>query len=157
DPRVREAISMAIDRKFLAEKIRRGMMLPGNSLVPPGTENYVANAPMLDYKDQDMLDREDRARELLKEAGVTPGSLSVKLRYATSVHIKNSMTAAADMPTHIGIAAVQDEVESTTYFNYLHEKGMSDFAYQAWIGDYNDAYSFLSLFTTGNYFNTSDW
>ncbi|MFK0684626.1 peptide ABC transporter substrate-binding protein [Ochrobactrum sp. BD67] len=157
DPRVREAISMAIDRKFLAEKIRRGMMLPGNSLVPPGTENYVANAPMLDYKDQDMLDREDRARELLKEAGVTPGSLSVKLRYATSVNNKNSMIAVADMLKNIGIEAVQDEVESTTYFNYLHEKGMYDFAYQAWIGDYNDAYSFLSLFTTGNYFNTSDW
>ncbi len=34
---------------------------------------------------------------------------------------------------------------------------MYDFAYQAWIGDYNDAYSFLSMFTTDNYFNNSDW
>ncbi|MFP3648374.1 hypothetical protein SB822_57030, partial [Paraburkholderia sp. SIMBA_054] len=32
-----------------------------------------------------------------------------------------------------------------------------DFAYQAWIGDYNDTYSFLSMFTTDNYFNNSDW
>src|SRR5690606_2288620 len=30
-------------------------------------------------------------------------------------------------------------------------------AYEGWVGDYNDAYSFLSMFTTGNYFNTSDW
>lgn len=34
---------------------------------------------------------------------------------------------------------------------------MFDFAYQAWIGDYDDPYSFLSLFTTGNSFNYSDW
>ncbi len=157
DPRVRQAISMAIDRNFLASEIRRGMMVPGYSMVPPGTQNYVADAPRLEYKDQDILDREDRARQLLAEAGVKPGSLSVKLRYATSINNKNSMIAIADMLKNIGIEASQDEVESTTYFNYLHEKGMYDFAYQAWIGDYNDPYSFLSLFTTGNYFNISDW
>ncbi|PJR88529.1 ABC transporter substrate-binding protein [Ochrobactrum sp. 695/2009] len=157
DPRVRQAISMAIDRNFLASEIRRGMMVPGYSMVPPGTQNYVADAPRLEYKDQDILDREDRARQLLAEAGVTPGSLSVKLRYATSINNKNSMIAIADMLKNIGIEASQDEVESTTYFNYLYEKGMYDFAYQAWIGDYNDPYSFLSLFTTGNYFNMSDW
>ncbi|RNL46271.1 peptide ABC transporter substrate-binding protein [Ochrobactrum sp. MH181795] len=157
DPRVREAISMAIDRKFLANEIRRGMMMPGYSMVPPGTENYVVDAPRLDYMNLDILDREDKARELLKEAGVAPGSLSVKLRYATSVNNKNTMIAIADMLKNIGINASQDEVEGATYFNYLHEKGMYDFAYQAWIGDYNDAYSFLSMFTTDNYFNNSDW
>ncbi len=67
------------------------------------------------------------------------------------------MIAIADMLKNIGIEASQDEVEGATYFNYLHEHGMYDFAYQGWIGDYNDAYSFLSMFTTGNYFNNSDW
>lgn len=155
--RVREAISMVIDRDFLAGQIRRGLMLPGYSMVPTGTKNYVADAPRLDYADQDILDREDKARVLMKEAGVAPGSLSVKLRYATSVNNKNTMIAIADMLKNIGINAEQDEVEGATYFNYLQEKGMYDFAYQAWIADYNDPYSFLSLFTTGNYFNYSDW
>lgn len=157
DPRVREAISMVIDREFLAEEIRRGMMTPAYSLVPPNTENYIANAPKLTYKDKDMLDREDGAKKLLEETGVTPGSLSVVLRYATSVNNKNTMIAIADMLKNIGITASLDEVEGATYFKYLEEKGMYDFAYRAWIGDYNDPYSFLSLFTTGNFFNDSEW
>lgn len=157
DPRVREAISMVIDRNFLAEEIRRGMMVPSYSLVPPGTENYITNAPRLDYADQDILDREDKAKELMKEAGVTSGSLSVKLRYATSINNNNTMIAIADMLKNIGITASQDEVEGANFFKYLQEKGMYDFAYRAWIGDYNDPYSFLSLFTTGNFFNDSDW
>ncbi|WP_374834661.1 peptide ABC transporter substrate-binding protein [Paenochrobactrum pullorum] len=157
DPRVRQAMSMVIDRDFLSDQIRRGLMLPDYSIVPSGTKNYVTNAPKLDYANQDILDREDKAKELLKEAGVAPGSLSVKLRYATSINNKNTMIAIADMLKSIGITAEQDEVEGATYFNYLQEKGMYDFAYQAWIADYNDPYSFLSLFTTGNYFNYSDW
>jgi len=157
DPRVRQAISMVIDRKFLSEQIRRGMVLPAYSMVPSGTQNYVSDAPRLSYADNDILDREDKARALLKEAGVVPGSMSVKLRYATSVNNKNTMIAIADMLKNIGITAEQDEVEGATYFNYLQEKGMYDFAYQAWIADYNDPYSFLSLFTTANYFNYSEW
>ncbi len=157
DPRVRHAISMVIDRDFLAEEIRRGMMVPSHALVPPNTENYVADAPRLNYADQDILDREDKAKALMKEAGVAPGSLSVKLRYAVSVNNKNTMIAIADMLKNIGIVAEQDEVEGATFFKYLQEKGMYDFAYRAWIGDYNDPYSFLSLFTTGNFFNDSDW
>lgn len=157
DPRVRQAISMVIDRDFLSNQIRRGMMLPDYSMVPSGTKNYVTDAPELAYADQDILDREDKAKKLLKEAGAAPGSLLVKLRYTTSINNKNTMIAIADMLKNIGITATQDEVESATYFNYLQEKGMYDFSYQAWIGDYNDPYSFLSLFTTGNYFNYSEW
>ncbi len=78
DPRVRQAISMAIDRDFLADQVWQGTMLPGYSMVPPGIANYVKDAPKLDYSD-DMLDREDKAKELLKEAGVEPDTLSIEL------------------------------------------------------------------------------
>lgn len=157
DPRVREAISMAIDRKFLATEIRRGMMLPAYSMVPPSIENYVSDAPRLDYADEDILDREDEAKQLLKEAGVEPNTLSLKLRYATSVNNKNMMIAILDMLKNIGIKASHDEVEGTTYFNYLQEKGMYDIAAHGWIADYSDPYSYLSLFTTDSFFNFAGW
>jgi oligopeptide transport system substrate-binding protein len=157
DPRVRQAISMVIDRDFLSNQVGRGMMSPSYAIVPAGTRNYVTAAPKLSYAEQDILEREDRAKELLKEAGVAPGTLSLKLRYATSVNNKNLMIAVADMLKNIGISAWQDEVEGTTFFNYLQEKGMYDLAYQGWVGDYNDPYSFLSLFTTHSFFNHSDW
>ena len=75
DPRVRQAISMLIDRDFIADEVWQGTMLPAYALVPPGIDNYVADGPELDYADMDLLDREDKALELFEEAGVDPATL----------------------------------------------------------------------------------
>ncbi len=157
DPRVRQAISMVIDREFLAEEVWSETMLPGYSLVPPGIVNYVENPPMLTYKDMDALDREDAAKALLEEAGIAPGSLTVELRYNTSENNKNTMAAVADMMKAIGITGTLNEVEGATYFNYLREDGPFDIARAGWIGDYNDPQNFIFLFGTGINFNYARW
>ncbi len=157
DPRVRQAIGMTIDRDFLAQEVWRGTMLPASSMVPPGINNYVKDGPQLSYAKEDILDREDKAKKLLADAGVIPGSLSIVLRYSTSENHKNTMAAIADMLKDIGINATLDEVDGTTYFNYLEQKGMFDIARDGWVGDYNDPNSFLSLFTSDSYFNYAQW
>lgn len=157
DPRVRQAISMVIDRDFIAEEVWQETMLPGYSLVPPGIVNYVDAPPVLPYKDQDMLDREDAAKALLAEAGVAEGSLSIELLYNTSENNKNTMAAVADALSNIGITATLNETEGATYFNYLREDGPYDIARAGWIGDYNDPQNFLFLFQTGVSFNYAKW
>lgn len=157
DPRVRRAISMTIDRDFLSQEVWRRTMLPASSMVPPGINNYVSDVPKLSFADQDILDREDKAKGLLEQAGVAPGSLSIVLRYSTSENHKNTMAAIAEMLKGIGINASLDEVDGTTYFNYFQQKGMFDVARDGWVGDYNDPNSFLSLFTTDSYFNYAQW
>lgn len=157
DPRVRRAISMVIDREFLADQVWRGTMLPGYSLVPPGIVNYVENPPVMAYKDMDILDREDEAKKLLEEAGVAEGSLTVELRYNTSENNKNTMAAVADNLSAIGIKGELNEVEGASYFNYLREDGPYDIARAGWIGDYNDPQNFLFLFGTGISFNYAKW
>lgn len=157
DPRVRQAIGMTIDRDFLSTEVWRGTMLPASSMVPPGINNYVKDAPQFDYAKQDILEREDKAKKILEEAGVTPGNLSIVLRYSTSENHKNTMAAIADMLKGIGISATLDEVDGTTYFSYLEQKGMFDIARDGWVGDYNDPNSFLSIFTSDSYFNYAQW
>ncbi|WP_372422615.1 peptide ABC transporter substrate-binding protein [Salinarimonas chemoclinalis] len=158
DPRVREAMSMAIDRVFLAEEVWQGTMVPAYSLVPPGTNNYVAEAPQLAYADVDILDREDSAIALLEEAGVAPGELTVELRYNTSENNKNTMTAVGEMLRNIGIESTLTEMEGATYFNYLKEDGDFDMARAGWIGDYNDPQNFLFLYESDNLgFNYPRW
>jgi oligopeptide transport system substrate-binding protein len=44
DVRVRQALTMAIDRDFIALKLMRGGQAPANTLVPPGTANYPGGA-----------------------------------------------------------------------------------------------------------------
>ncbi len=156
DVKVRQALSLVIDREFLADQVWQGTMLPGYSLVPPGIANYVQDAPKLDYSD-DMLEREDKAKELLKEAGVEQNTLSVELLYNTSENNKNTMAAIADMFGNIGVKASLNETEGATYFNFLREDGPFDLARAGWIGDYNDPQNFLYI-TQGNVsFNYSKW
>ncbi|MFK4824603.1 peptide ABC transporter substrate-binding protein [Paenochrobactrum sp. BZR 588] len=157
DPRVREAISMAIDREFLSEQVWQNTMLPGYSVVPPGINNYVEGGVQLEFAKEDMLEREDKAKELLKEAGIEPGSLSIELLYNTSENNKNTMAAIADMLSNIGIKASLNETEGATYFNFLREDGPFDIARAGWIGDYNDPQNFLFLSGTGISFNYSKW
>lgn len=157
DPRVRQAISMAIDRDFIAEEIWQGAMVPTHSFVPEGIGNYGEPAE-LPYADDDMLDREDAAIALLEEAGVEDGELSVELRYNTSENNANTMTAIADMLGNIGINATTVEMEGATYFNYLRSDGDFDIARAGWIGDYSDPQNFLFLHRSDNPgFNYSQW
>jgi oligopeptide transport system substrate-binding protein len=157
DPRVRQAISMVIDREFIAEQVWQGTMLPAYSLVPPGIANYLEDAPRLPYADDDMLDREDAALALLEEAGVDPSTLTIELRYNSSENNKNTMAAVADMLSNLGISATLTEMEGSTYFNYLREDGEFEIVRAGWIGDYNDPQNFLFLNESGVSFNYPRW
>ena len=157
DPRVRQAMSMAIDREFLAEEIWQGAMVPTYSFVPEGIGNYTEPAK-LPYADDDLLDREDAAKALLAEAGVEEGELTVRLLYNTSENNRNTMTAIADMLSNIGINATPEEMEGATYFNFLRSDGDFDVARAGWIGDYSDPQNFLFLHESENLgFNYSRW
>ncbi|WP_370853001.1 peptide ABC transporter substrate-binding protein [Pararhizobium haloflavum] len=157
DPRVRQAMSMAIDREFLAEEIWQGAMVPTHSFVPEGIGNYGEPA-VLPYAEDDMLDREDAAIALLEEAGFGEGELSVELRYNTSENNANTMTAIADMLGNIGINATTVEMEGATYFDYLRSDGEFDVVRAGWIGDYSDPQNFLFLHESDNLgFNYSRW
>lgn len=157
DPRVRRALSLLIDREFIAEKILRGTQLPAYSLVPRGIGNYVNDAPSLDFAGESMLDREDQAKALLAEAGVEPSSLKVKLRFASSVNYRNIMAAISSMFRNAGINAEIDEADSATYFNLLSEKGKFETSYATWLGESNDPLSFLHNYKTNDHFNYGDW
>jgi oligopeptide transport system substrate-binding protein len=157
DPRVRQAISMVIDRDFIANEVWQGTMLPAYSLVPPGISNYVENPPRLPYAEDDLLDREDAAIALLEEAGVDPATLQIELRYNSSENHKNTMASIADMLSNIGITATLTEMEGTGYFNYLREGGDFDIVRAGWIGDYNDPQNFLFLNESGVSFNYPGW
>jgi oligopeptide transport system substrate-binding protein len=157
DPRVRQAISMLIDRDFIAREVWQGTMIPAYSLVPPSINNYVETPPRLPYAEDDLLDREDAAVALLQEAGVDPATLEIQLSYNSSENHKNTMAAVADMLSNVGITASMNEMEGAGYFKYLQEGGDFDMARAGWIGDYNDPQNFLFLNQTGISFNYPHW
>jgi oligopeptide transport system substrate-binding protein len=145
DPRVRLALSMVIDREFLAEQIWGGTMIPAWSLVPPGIGNYDAPAEM-PAKAMSVIEREDKAKALLKEAGYGPGNpLKVQIRYNTSENHKNTSVALADMWKPLGVEASLINSDLKSHYALLREKGDFDIARAGWIADYSDPQNFLFL------------
>ena len=150
DVRVRQALSMAIDRVYLAEEIWADTMLPAYSFVPPGIPSY-GEPSYAAFKDEPMLDREDAAAALLKAAGFGPGNpLKVEISYNTSENHKNTAVAIADMWKSIGVETSLINRDGASHFAYLREKGDFDVARAGWIADYSDAQNFLFLVQSDN-------
>jgi oligopeptide transport system substrate-binding protein len=71
DVRVRQALSMAIDREFITRKLLRGGQTPAYSLVPPGMTGY-PDGPVAYWAGWSFARRQAEARRLLAAAGYGP-------------------------------------------------------------------------------------
>jgi oligopeptide transport system substrate-binding protein len=148
--KVRQALSMAIDREFLAEEIWGDTMVAGYSFVPPGIGNYGEPA-FADYKDMAMLDREDKGKAMLAEAGFGPDNpLKVEIRYNTSENHKNTAVAIADMWKPLGVEVALLNTDTKTHYAHLRDKGDFDVARAGWIGDYSVPQNFLFMVESDN-------
>jgi oligopeptide transport system substrate-binding protein len=150
DARVRHALSMVIDREFIAGEIWGETMLPAYSFVPPGINNYREPA-VLDYRDLSPIDREEKAKALLKEAGYGPGKpLKVEVRYNTTDNNRNTMVALAQQWKPLNVETSFINTDLKTHFAHLRDGGDFDLGRYGWIGDYSDPQNFLFLVESDN-------
>jgi oligopeptide transport system substrate-binding protein len=150
DVRVRQALSMAIDRDFLAEKIFAGAKLPTYSLVPDGIPNYTP--AKLDYADTTQLDREDKAKALLKDAGYGEGGkpIKIEIRYNTNENHKKAALAVADNWKVLGVEVSILNQDIKTHYAFLQSGAAFDVARAGWTADYADPENFLTLTLSTN-------
>ncbi len=150
DVRVRLAMSMDIDRDFLAQSVFSGAQLPLYSFVPPGIPGYTPAAA--DFSTMSQLDREDKAKELLKEAGYGPGGkpLNIEIRYNTNDNHKKVATAIADMWKDLGATVTIVNLDTKSHYAYLQEGGKFNAARAGWSADYPDPENFLYQYISTN-------
>lgn len=150
DVRVRRALSLAIDREFIADEIWAGTMLPAYGVIPPNIGNYGERAEA-DFKLASPLEREDEAKRLLAAAGFGPGApLRVQLRYNTTDNNRRTVVAIAEQWKAIGVETSFINTDGKTHFAFLRDGGDFDVARYGWIGDYSDPQNFLFLFQSDN-------
>ncbi len=152
DVRVRQALSMAVDRDFLAKEIYSGSQIPAYSMVPPGIETYGEPAKA-DFSALSQLDREDKAIALMKEAGYGEGGkpLDIEIRYNTNPNHERVATAIADMwKNTFGAKVSLVNLDVSSHYAYLQEGGKFNVARAGWVADYADAENFLALSLSSN-------
>jgi oligopeptide transport system substrate-binding protein len=151
DPRVRRALSMAIDRKKIIEAVAKGDQIPAFNLTPPGTGGYESPA-IITYDPEG-------ARKLLAAAGFPGGEgfPSIELLYNTSDGHRSLAAALQQMwRTELGINITPYNQEAKVWNDTMRE-GNYDIARTGWVGDYLDASTFLDLMTTENGNNQTNW
>ena len=92
DIKVREALSLAINRQELCDTILSGAALPCTGFIPPSESGSDPNGTVLEYN-------VDRAKELLTEAGNPTVSFTAKVRPVD----ENVMVAIQGMWSEIGV------------------------------------------------------
>lgn len=125
DARVRQALSLSIDREALNQVVFEGQYVPGNQWAAPGTTWY-------DERDPVPARDVDRARELLAEAGVeTP--LRVELQVGNSPIAMQQAQVVQAMAAEAGFEIT---LRSTEFATLLSENaaGNFDMSQQGWSG-----------------------
>ncbi|WP_267355100.1 MULTISPECIES: peptide ABC transporter substrate-binding protein [unclassified Methylobacterium] len=158
DRRVRQALSLVIDREYLADGLNGGTMSPAYSLCPPGLDNY-RTPPETAGRSGLPIDHEEQARRLLGEAGFGPDRpLTVEYRFNVSDNNRTVAVAIGEMWRDLGIVTRFVYTDAKTHFAYLRDGGDFDVARMSWIADYADPQNFLFLLQTGNDgFNAGRW
>jgi oligopeptide transport system substrate-binding protein len=150
NPSLRMALSLAVDRQIITDKVTQFGEKPSFSLVPPGMDGYVPFTP--EYADWAQEEREHEARRLYEQAGFSQERpLRVEIRYNTSDNHKKIALAVASMwKQTLGVHVTLVNEEFRVFLQNRKQKVITQVFRVGWISDYNDPYSFLELFRTGN-------
>jgi oligopeptide transport system substrate-binding protein len=145
NPALRQALSMAIDRELLVEKITGRGEAPAYSWVPPGIDNYAP--PQLSYAELTQDERNALAQSLYKEAGYSDQNpLRFELRYNTSdTQQRIALAVQAMWRDVLGVEATLVNVEFQVLLDQMRDAEVTEAFRSSWFGDYNDANTFLAI------------
>lgn len=170
DARVRKALSLAIDRDYVANTLMQGTYSPADNFMGPGwidmdgkqfKDNANGGQSYIDVNNYE-ADLEE-AKQLLADAGYPDGEGFPSISYTTNDTGYHKVVAEylQQAWAQLGIDLQVDIVEWAS-FTPMRRNGDFDVARNGWVGDYSDPSNMLELFysTNGNNdgkFNNADF
>jgi len=144
DPRVRRALSMAIDRRFIADEVLAGADRALYRVIPEGLSGR-AEGVTLDFAGQSMEARRAEALRLLTEAGFGPDNpLEMTLYYQPAAGWPR---IAPVIQQDWALIAPWVQADVSVRDSQIHYDAMrvGDFqvATSAWVPDFDDPYGYL--------------
>ncbi|MEZ5459396.1 MAG: peptide ABC transporter substrate-binding protein [Steroidobacteraceae bacterium] len=129
DPRLRRALSLAIDRKVLAERVRGLGETPTDAALPPGLPDH-AGEVLPDYAGWPMARRLAAGRELVAALRTPAGGVRrLTIGYPASPTLRKVFLAVAAMWKMIGITADLQPLDGRAYTAALLKGEFDVFSY----------------------------
>ncbi|MBY0124350.1 peptide ABC transporter substrate-binding protein [Bacillus sp. S/N-304-OC-R1] len=159
NPKVRKALSMAIDRKTITEHVTQGGQLPAYGVVPPGMPDVSG-----DFRENGgalFEENVEEAKKLLAEGLAEEGLTEfpeVTLLYNNSVTHKGIAEAVQEMwRKNLGIEKLL--LENVEFQVKLDREKSGDYQISraGWIGDYVDPMTYMDLWLTGGANNDANY
>ncbi len=159
DPRVRLALSMAVDRQGLIDNVLKGGQVPAQWFSRPG----LAAAPTLeDHPDLGVKFNKDEAMKLLQsyldEKKMTIDQLDISLMFNTSSGHQMIAEAIQQMwKDNLGLTVKLVNQEWKVYLNTIKSKDTPQIWRLGWCPDYADANNFVKeVFSVGGSANPAE-
>ena len=151
NPKLRRALSLAIDRESISRHVLNGSRPPATTLVPDNCAGYTSSTRVsFDYA---------AARQLLTDAGYPGGQgLPVFEVLVRNDDIQPKITEAiqAMWQRELGVRITIAPIEQKTLFQNQQTLNYT-ISFGGWNGDFVDPVTFLDLFVTGGGNNWSGW
>jgi oligopeptide transport system substrate-binding protein len=150
NPLVRRALSLAIDRRVITEKITRGGQQPAAAFTPPGTGGYTPPTVLR----ADLVE----AKHLLAEAGYPEGRglPPLEIMINTSGNHRVIAEAVQQMWRQLGVQVAVNNMEMASLFAKRRALDYSVMRAE-WVADFADPKSFLDVFRGGSNNNHTGW
>lgn len=149
DRRVREALSLCIDREVVAQRVMRAGEQAAYAFVPPHMPGYPGTAAVR-FRNETMRRRIEMARALLAQAGFGPDNpLSFDFNIVNETDPRLASVALQAMCDEIGARVRIVLSDSKNHYNLLYRQAFS-VAWAGWVADYRDAKNFLMLGQTSS-------
>ncbi len=151
DPRVRRALALAVDKQRIVDRITRANESIASHQVPPGVAHY--------QSPRGLGHDPKAANRLLAEAGYPQGKGFPTFRFLYNTH-KSHEKIAVELQTMwrdtLGITLEPQPIEVKVFYSEQNRLNY-DLSRSSWVGDYNDANTFLDMFTSENVNNRTGW
>jgi oligopeptide transport system substrate-binding protein len=157
DGRVRQALSLAIDREIVATNILAGGQSPAFTLTHEATAGW--EVPEVPAAAMTQEERNAEAQRLMQEAGYGEGGepLTLEILYNTSEAHQQLAVAIGQMwKQTLGVDTTLANQEWQTFLD-ARKNGGFDLARAGWCADYNEASSFLDIMTTNSEANDAKY
>lgn len=157
DARVRQALSLAIDRETLVEKVVRGAGKATDTFTPAGA-GYAASSPGF-VPTGDFAARAEKACQLLAEAGYAGGKGFPVLELMTSSRDVQRVMAETIQAMWQDVLGIHVEIRSCEWTAYksAQQRMQYDISSSSWSGDYLDASTFVEMWRSGGGNNCTGW